>query len=98
MTERDSEDRFPIRLASWLTGLEVGLARITQRSDYSEYGGALLLGVEGIVTIAHGRSNARAIANAIRVSGEAVQTAVNQEIVEEIRRLGPTGRVEGTKP
>ncbi len=78
--------------------LEVGLARITQRSDYSEYGGALLLGVEGIVTIAHGRSNARAIANAIRVSGEAVQTAVNQEIVEEIRRLGPTGRVEGTKP
>lgn len=67
--------------------LKTGLARITQRCDYSEYGGALLLGVEGIVTICHGRSGDRAIANAIRVSVEAIRAAVNESIVTEIRKL-----------
>ena len=40
--------------------------RIKKRLDYTEYGGAPLLGVRRIVVIGHGRSNARAIRNAIR--------------------------------
>jgi len=40
--------------------------KIKRRLDYSEYGGAPLLGVRKIVVIGHGRSNARAIRNAIR--------------------------------
>jgi glycerol-3-phosphate acyltransferase PlsX len=39
---------------------------IRKRLDYTEYGGAPLLGVSRIVVIGHGRSNARAIRNAIR--------------------------------
>src|SRR3984893_16049574 len=41
-----------------------------KRLDYSEYGGAPLLGVKGVSTICHGRSNANAIKNAIRVTAE----------------------------
>jgi glycerol-3-phosphate acyltransferase PlsX len=40
--------------------------KIKKRLDYTEYGGAPLLGVRNIVVIGHGRSNARAIRNAIR--------------------------------
>ncbi len=52
--------------------------------DYSEYGGAPLLGVNGIVIIGHGRSNAKAIKNAIRAAGEEVERQVNQKIVEAL--------------
>ena len=41
-----------------------------KRVDYSEYGGAPLLGVKGVCIICHGRSNANAIKNAIRVAAE----------------------------
>ena len=53
--------------------------------DYSEYGGAPLLGVDGICIIGHGRSDKKAIKNAIRVSGEFAKQQVNQHIVEAIR-------------
>jgi glycerol-3-phosphate acyltransferase PlsX len=40
--------------------------------DYGEYGGAPLLGVNGVVIVAHGRADAQAIKNAIRTAQEAV--------------------------
>ncbi len=43
------------------------------RLDYAEFGGASLLGVDGVAVIAHGRSNAKAIKNAIRVAKQAVE-------------------------
>jgi len=49
--------------------------------DYSEYGGALLLGVKGIVVIGHGRSDAGAVANALRVGVLAADADVNRHIV-----------------
>ena len=49
------------------------LRRIAKRMDYAEYGGAPLLGVDGVVIIAHGRSNARAIKNAVRVARDSVK-------------------------
>lgn len=55
------------------------------RVDYSEYGGALLLGVEGIVTICHGRSQAPAFCNAIRFALKALGARVNQHIVSAAR-------------
>lgn len=57
------------------------LQQMIKEVDYSEYGGALLLGVNGIVTISHGRSQAPAIANAIRVAAQAVGARVNEHIV-----------------
>ena len=57
------------------------IRRIQQQVDYSECGGALLLGVEGIVTICHGRSDRRAISNALRFAAKAVSADVNQHII-----------------
>ncbi len=48
------------------------LQALRKRLDYAEYGGALLMGVDGIVISAHGRSNAKAIKNAVRQARHAV--------------------------
>lgn len=61
-------------------------ARFKKRLDYSEYGGAPLLGVRGIVIISHGRSNANAIKNAIRVARDFHLRRINQQIESEITR------------
>jgi len=58
------------------------LKRIHKKINYEEFGGALLLGVKGITIIAHGRSKAFAIKNAVRVANEAVQTGVNEKIAK----------------
>jgi glycerol-3-phosphate acyltransferase PlsX len=57
-----------------------------RRVDYSEYGGAPLLGVKGGCIICHGRSNANAIKNAIRVAAEFSSGKINQRIESEFRR------------
>jgi glycerol-3-phosphate acyltransferase PlsX len=51
-----------------------------KRLDYSEYGGAPLLGVRGVCIVGHGSSNERAIMNGIRVAAEFAQANVNQGI------------------
>ncbi|MCR4406069.1 MAG: phosphate acyltransferase PlsX [Anaerolineae bacterium] len=60
--------------------------RITKRMDYAEYGGAPLLGVDGVVIIGHGRSNARAIKNAVRVAKEAVETGMVSAIKDGLQQ------------
>lgn len=64
--------------------------RLMRDVDYSEYGGALLLGVEGIVTICHGRSNGAAICNAIGFASKAVGAKVNDHIVAAARSVAAT--------
>ncbi|OGX19437.1 MAG: phosphate acyltransferase [Omnitrophica WOR_2 bacterium RBG_13_44_8b] len=61
------------------------LKRFKKEFDYAEYGGALLLGVNGVVIIGHGRSNVKAIKNAIRVAKQEVERQVNEKILEAIR-------------
>ena len=53
-----------------------------KRVDYAEYGGAPLLGLNGHGIICHGRSNATAIKNAIRVAAEMVRNNVNDQILQ----------------
>ena len=55
-----------------------------KRVDYSEYGGAPLLGVKGVCIVTHGRSNANAIRNAIRVAAEFAEGKVNERIEAEL--------------
>lgn len=55
-----------------------------KRVDYSEYGGAPLLGLNGICIICHGRSNGKAIWNAIRVAKEFAEAKINQRIATEL--------------
>ena len=52
--------------------------------DYSGYGGAPLLGVRGVTVIGHGRSNANAVKNAIRVATELVRSKVEEKIEAEL--------------
>ena len=61
---------------------DIGISSLTQKMDYSEYGGACLLGVNGNVIIAHGRSQAKAIKNAIGLAKETVERGIT-EIVRE---------------
>ncbi len=58
--------------------------RLFKFLDYSEYGGAPLLGVKGVVIICHGSSPARAIMNAVRVGVHMVETHVDQDIGAEL--------------
>jgi phosphate acyltransferase len=60
------------------------LGTFRKRLDYSEYGGAPLLGVRRVSIICHGRSNANAIRNAIRVAMEFSEGKVNQLIEQEL--------------
>jgi len=55
---------------------------LKRKMDYSEYGGALLLGVDGRCIISHGSSNPKAIKNAIKVAAEAKSQDINKHIVE----------------
>ncbi len=57
-------------------------ANIKKRMDYAEYGGAPLLGFNGTGIICHGRSNATAIKNAIRIAAELVLNKMNDRILE----------------
>ncbi len=57
---------------------------LKKKMDYTEYGGAPLLGVDGRCIISHGSSNPKAIKNAIRVAGEFMTQGVNKHIVEEL--------------
>jgi len=59
---------------------------LMQCADYSEYGGAPLLGVDGITIITHGTSDARAIQNAIREARSFVTRHVNEHIEEAIQK------------
>jgi glycerol-3-phosphate acyltransferase PlsX len=56
--------------------------------DYSEYGGAPLLGVKGVVIIGHGASPARAIKNAVRVAAQMVESHLVQDIGAELAEGG----------
>jgi glycerol-3-phosphate acyltransferase PlsX len=59
-----------------------------KRLDYSEYGGAPLLGLKGVAIVSHGSSNGTAIMNAIRVAAEFIRSGLNDKIEEQIRAAG----------
>lgn len=62
-----------------------------KRTDYSEYGGAPLLGVKGVCIICHGRSDGNAIKNAVRVAVEFASSGMNQRIEEGLREFRKAG-------
>jgi len=73
----------PLRLAGAMLA-KGAFKNIKKRTNYEEYGGSPLLGVDGICIIAHGSSSPKAIKNAIRVAIESIQTRINPHIVEEL--------------
>ena len=61
--------------------------KIRRELDSSAYGGALLLGIDGICIISHGSADAEAISNAVRVAVELSNQHVNDHIVEAVKRV-----------
>jgi phosphate acyltransferase len=75
----------PNKLAALV--LQSDLRNMGKRLDYAEYGGLPLLGVNGVAIISHGRSNAKAIKNALRVARQTAETGVAQAIAEGLAKL-----------
>ena len=75
----------PRRLGATLA--KGGFGALKKRMDYSEYGGAPLLGVNGGCIICHGRSNAKAIKNAVRVARHFAVNQMDTKIREKITDL-----------
>lgn len=78
------------KLGAWL--FKPALVELKRRTDYTEYGGALLLGAARVCVISHGASNAKAIKNAIGVATE----AVSKDVTQIIARLSQDRVVTGT--
>jgi glycerol-3-phosphate acyltransferase PlsX len=68
------------------------LRALARKMDYSEYGGALLLGVGGVTVIAHGRSCAKAIKNAIGTAKAAVEGNVTEAVAACLATVGSERR------
>ncbi len=75
----------PLSKLSALLGKGV-FTSLKKKMDYAEYGGAPLLGINGICIIGHGSSSAKAIKNAIRVAGKEISEGVNQHIIEKVNK------------
>ncbi|MEM9400305.1 MAG: phosphate acyltransferase PlsX [Verrucomicrobiota bacterium] len=76
----------PFRMfGAWLS--RNAFYNIKKKTNYEEYGGSLLLGVNGICVIAHGSSTVKAIRNAVRVGAEAVELQINEQIIEAVAQL-----------
>ena len=71
------------RLSSRALHRDTGLDTWSKRLDYREYGGSSLLGVNGNIIIAHGRSRAKAIKNAIGLAKQAAERNVTERFKEE---------------
>ena len=82
---REMTSTFVNKLAAAV--LKPALKKVFARLDYAEYGGIPLLGVNGVAIISHGRSNAKAIKNALRVARETAETGVVSAIAQGLERL-----------
>jgi phosphate acyltransferase len=87
------EKNLKIRLGALL--LKPVFRRLKARFNYEEYGGAPLLGVNGVCVISHGSSSALAIKNAIRVSADSARNRISERIKEELDREQSERRVLG---
>ena len=75
----------PSKLAAAV--LRPGLRNVFRRMDYAEYGGVPLLGINGSAIVSHGRSNAKAIKNALRVARQTSETNVTGAIAQGLAKL-----------
>jgi glycerol-3-phosphate acyltransferase PlsX len=83
------------RLAYFLTRRAV--VEMRERLDYAEYGGAPLLGVDGVAIVAHGSSGPQAIRNAIRVAHDSARLELGRQIVAAVQALPPVLAAEGRR-
>src|SRR5438309_2534431 len=85
---RNLRDEIPRTLPGKVGGalIRPRVQQLRARVDWREFGGAPLLGIDGVAVIAHGRSDARAMKNAIRVTRDAVENQLVAKIRAEVGR------------
>ena len=85
---RSLRDEIPKTLTGRVGGalIRPRVRSIRDRIDWREFGGAPLLGIDGVAVVAHGRSDARAMKNAVRVARDAVQNGLVGKIRAEVGR------------
>jgi glycerol-3-phosphate acyltransferase PlsX len=83
---RNLREEIPKTTRGKIGGLLIrgGVRKLRDRIDWREFGGAPLLGIDGVAVVAHGRSDARAVKNAIRVAKEAVENQLVGKIRAEV--------------
>jgi phosphate acyltransferase len=83
---RNLREEIPKTMRGKLGGMLIrpGVRQLRARIDWREFGGAPLLGIDGVAVVAHGRSDARAIKNAVRVTRDAVQNQLVGKIRAEV--------------
>jgi len=82
---------------TWKVGLALlssGVKKIKRKTDYSEYGGAPILGFQKLAIKAHGRSNAKAISNAIRIAKRSAEEKVCENISNSIHDFNAKHRID----
>ena len=80
--------------SGWLSRLggllaKSAMRRFVKKLDYAEYGGAPLLGIQGVSIIGHGRSDGRAVASGIRAAVLACEHRINEHIQASLHRMLP---------
>ena len=93
MLKREMQSRFLAKIGFLLA--KPAFKAFRKKVDYAEYGGAPLLGIDGVGMICHGGSSARAIMNAIRMASEAVSSKTNDRLVAQLEKTEPQV-IEGT--
>lgn len=82
MIKEEITSTLPAKLAA--ATLKPRFKALKDRLDYSEYGGAPLLGIDGVTIISHGSSNAKAIKNALVVARETAQKGIGEKIKQKL--------------
>ncbi len=85
-------------LTRWMYApLKKVFAPLRKKLDYAEYGGSPLLGLNGLCTISHGRSNAKAIKNALLITQRAIDNQLTDAIRQSVERELPESGTHLTK-
>jgi len=87
MIREEVEKSFLAKIGAFL--MLPAINRFKKKADFTEYGGIPLLGAKKPVIITHGKANAKAIKNAIKVAGEFLHTHFNEKLVENIKKFAP---------
>ena len=92
----EAQDNIRAKVAYFL--MKRAMRRLEKRLDYSEYGGAPLLGINGNCVISHGSSNGKAIMNAILLASNLAKNRLNEHLTQELKEKQDLLRLGQKRP
>ena len=92
----EAQDNIRAKVAYFL--MKRAMRRLEKRLDYSEYGGAPLLGINGNCVISHGASNGKAIMNAVLLASDLAKNRLNEHLIQELKEKQDLHRLGQKRP